>query len=254
MVLYSYVLYKEVVAMVNKKGVTLIELLAVTVILGIIAIVATVLIGNLISKTRLSADQQTLINLNYAVSMYDVDYPNQRIVDSTLSKEAIFELLVEKGYLSHLPVLQSKNSEFLWDEVLLVFKLNIGGDILPLSPFGDTPEQIVPNFIDIMELHLENGGNLTTWGDSRYTNLGLDPNDWSGYILHVHYRPHGKGLILEVENGYQFVFNKINGDQFTISSAFNWNLIYNMEDGKWYYNSIDPAKEFDIDTLIVELT
>jgi prepilin-type N-terminal cleavage/methylation domain-containing protein len=241
--------------MYNKKGVTLVELLAVIVILAVIASIATVLIGNLIDKTRLGADQSTLENLNYAISLYDIDHPNATISDIELTNDEVFSLIVNEHYLSGLPILQSKNSLFIWDADLKLFKIQIDGTALPLSPYGDTFEEIVPQIIADIQEHFDTTGSYgRTWGDYQYTDIGLDPDDWDGYILHIHYKPSGSNLRLDVEEGYQFVFDTISGSTVVIRSSFNWSIIYSDLDQKWYYHSIDPDNEVDISTLIVELS
>ena len=241
--------------MYNKKAVTLIELLAVTVILGIIALVSFVLIGNLLESTRLKADQQTIENVNYAISNYDVDHPDDPLSERGLTVDEILTLIVDEGYLSQQPILQSKNSEFIWDTDLKVVKVYINDVALTLSPYGDTFDEIAPEIInDIKEKVLTTGSYGRTWGDYRYTDIGLDPEDWDTYVLHILYKPSGSTLRLDIEPGYQFVFETISGSTVVIRSNFNWSIIYNDLDEKWYYHSIDPLKEIDIDTLIVELT
>jgi type IV pilus assembly protein PilA len=54
----------------NKKGVTLVELLAVVVILGIIAAIAVPTIGNLIANQQEKADEATLQNVIAAAKTY----------------------------------------------------------------------------------------------------------------------------------------------------------------------------------------
>jgi type IV pilus assembly protein PilA len=54
----------------NKKGVTLVELLAVVVILGIIAAIAVPTIGNLIANQQAKADEATLQNVVAAAKTY----------------------------------------------------------------------------------------------------------------------------------------------------------------------------------------
>lgn len=241
--------------MYSKKGVTLIELLAVVVVLSIIAVISVVLIGNLVKNTRLKADIRTVENLNYAISLYDVDYPDDRIVDHTYTNEEVFDLIVTHGYLSNNPILQSNNSELSWDDTLKVFKLNIGGTYIPLSPLGDTYEQITPEMINLMQKKFSATGSYgRSWGEYQYTDVGLDPDDWDGYVLHIQYKPSGSQLRLSLEPGYQFKFDKISGTTYTMRSDFNWSIIYSDLDQKWYYHSIDPVKEIDIDTLVIELT
>jgi prepilin-type N-terminal cleavage/methylation domain-containing protein len=56
----------------NKKGVTLVELLAVVVILGIIAAIAVPTIGGLIERQQEKADIATLTNVAEAAKLYDL--------------------------------------------------------------------------------------------------------------------------------------------------------------------------------------
>ena len=54
----------------SKKGVTLVEVIAVIVILGIITLIAVPTIGNLINRTRQNADQAIIDSLNQATEYY----------------------------------------------------------------------------------------------------------------------------------------------------------------------------------------
>lgn len=56
----------------NKKGVTLVELLAVIVILGIIAAIATVTIGNMVENQRARAAEATFDSIEEAARLYDL--------------------------------------------------------------------------------------------------------------------------------------------------------------------------------------
>lgn len=60
----------------NQKGFTLIELLAVIVILGIIAVIAVPLIGNVINKSRADADVATARQIYDATRMYIIGEKN----------------------------------------------------------------------------------------------------------------------------------------------------------------------------------
>lgn len=61
----------------NKKGVTLVELLAVIVIMGIIAAIAVPAIGGLIENSRLKAVNGTIVTINEAARLYAVTEGNE---------------------------------------------------------------------------------------------------------------------------------------------------------------------------------
>lgn len=61
----------------NEKGLTLVELLAVIVILGIIAAIAVPAIGNIIQNTREKAVMADAINAMEAANLYFVEHPDE---------------------------------------------------------------------------------------------------------------------------------------------------------------------------------
>ena len=72
----------------NEKGLTLIELLAVIVILAIISAIAVPAIGNIIENTRYNAAKADAINVLNAANLYFTDEPDQTSVTvSTLKTE-----------------------------------------------------------------------------------------------------------------------------------------------------------------------
>jgi prepilin-type N-terminal cleavage/methylation domain-containing protein len=237
----------------SKKGVTLFELLAVIVVLGIISIVAVVTIGNLLDRTRLKADQKSIINLNIATRYYGLESNRELIFDVTKPDTDKILVLVEEGFLSVFVSPQSKDAHFMWDEVLKSWFLIINNEIISLSPYGNTHLEITPHIIsDIQTFYQENNRYARTWGDYRYTDLGLDPTLWKEPILHILYTPSGSNLFLKPEEGFQFSVWNSKGDLFFMRSSFNWNLIYNDLDGKWYFHRILAENEIDITTLVVE--
>ena len=78
----------------NKKGVTLVELLAVIVILGIIAAIAVPTIGGLIDRQRLNAAEAEFDNAMEAARLYFLDSDATTVTDAAL---------VSGGYLSANP-------------------------------------------------------------------------------------------------------------------------------------------------------
>ena len=66
----------------NRKGVTLVELLAVIVIMGIIAAIAVPAIGGLISNQKLKAVEAQLVQIEEAARLYAIDNPDGPAVDA----------------------------------------------------------------------------------------------------------------------------------------------------------------------------
>lgn len=79
----------------NKKGVTLVELLAVIVIMGIIAAIAVPAIGSLIARQQTSADIASANNVLAAAQIYATENPNEASVDS--------DVLVSEGLIVSNP-------------------------------------------------------------------------------------------------------------------------------------------------------
>ncbi|MEL3960659.1 prepilin-type N-terminal cleavage/methylation domain-containing protein [Lysinibacillus endophyticus] len=65
----------------NQKGLTLIELLAVIVILGIVAAIAIPSIGGVIDNSRYKAAKSDAIMVLQASNLYFTEYPNATTVD-----------------------------------------------------------------------------------------------------------------------------------------------------------------------------
>jgi type IV pilus assembly protein PilA len=83
----------------NQKGFTLIELLAVIVILGIIAVIAVPLIGNVINKSRSDADVATARQIYDATRMYIIGEKNGDFSGTTIVAIEGTGGLQDKGYL-----------------------------------------------------------------------------------------------------------------------------------------------------------
>jgi type IV pilus assembly protein PilA len=82
----------------NEKGLTLIELLAVIVILAIISAIAVPAIGNIIENTRYNAAKADAVNVLNAANLYFTDEPDKTSV--TLEK------LKSDKYLDHAGILE----------------------------------------------------------------------------------------------------------------------------------------------------
>ncbi len=101
---------------INHRGVTLVELLAIFILLGIIASISTIFIGNLINSTKEKADIATLYNLNEAtrlLKMSQMDISDD-VFDGYDTDENRIAYLFEEGYISRIPGIQIPTNEFLF--------------------------------------------------------------------------------------------------------------------------------------------
>lgn len=171
----------------NTKGVTLVELLAVIVIMGIIVSISVVTIGRLISRTTVKAYEATVSSLNQATQNY-VLMDNVETDDAFEGLDTNSErisLLFSLGYISQLPQPMAPYS-FVWDiESQLWILSDEEVDVIP-------PSQINYNFEeDSLTTVIEEGGliasgSFTDNGDSISTDLGvlfIDNNKDSYTIL-----------------------------------------------------------------------
>lgn len=91
----------------NQKGVTLIELMAVIVILGIIAAVAGAAVTGAFGDARKNADATTVQVLKDATSRYLMENPPSGTADVTIN---VRTNLLQGGYINNLPEPQEKVS------------------------------------------------------------------------------------------------------------------------------------------------
>ena len=113
--------------------------------------------------------------------------------------------------------------------------------------------QTIDFFIKLIEdFYIENGRYPRSWYPYRYTDLGLDPDDWVDGVDGIIYKPNGNVFQIKPVKHYTFYVDDLEGNTRALSWKLNWNLVYSMIDETWYYHSVQPGNEIDIDTLIVE--
>ncbi len=81
----------------NERGFTLVELLAVIVILGIIAAIAVPSIGKIIDNTKEDAKVAEAIQIINAAKIYHASHPNSNTMDDSVLSEYL-ENVVDNGY------------------------------------------------------------------------------------------------------------------------------------------------------------
>jgi type II secretory pathway pseudopilin PulG len=225
---------------IDHKAVTLVELLTIVVILGIIASIGVVVIGNLITNTQTKAYRETVESLNKATENYvlwDQIITEDAFQGLDTNSERI-SVLFSKGYITEV---QQPNTpySFVWDISSQLWMLS--SEEIEIT---DSPE-IDYNFEeDSLTAVIEQGavittGSFTDTGTSIVTSYGLlfIDNNKSNYTIVVNaeldnstYGGYGilfetildenlkdTGFILQVDRGYSsgeiIIRPRINGNE-----------------------------------------
>ena len=120
----------------NCKAVTLVELVAILVILGIIASIGFFTIGNVIQNARQKADVAELANINYAMELMFVSV-DEGTFEALETVEDKLNYLVDEDYLSTYPEAGLDTNSYLYDETLNVWYINGEGDTVTYTETGE---------------------------------------------------------------------------------------------------------------------
>lgn len=237
-----------------KNGFTLIELIVVIAILVILAAVAVPRVSSYIERSQLAADRATLKTLNTTTTIYAIskNINNQDIFKGYNTDEDRIQQIVNEEFLTKAPVPQLKNAQFKWIIENQMWVLQQGSTIIPITPLGNTFTEISTSMIDLIkQKYLNTGSYGRSWGDYRYTDLGLKESDWTDPFDHAIYMPTGNLLRIAPEEGYRFFIDDLNKE---VPDPRNkaWHLIYNTENDKWYFHSVAEANIVNINTLVIK--
>jgi prepilin-type N-terminal cleavage/methylation domain-containing protein len=234
----------------KNRGFTLIELIVVIAILAILSFIAIPSISGYIKEAKMSADKATLRTLNNVTTMYKVQKSefNEDVFIGLIEDENRIKKLVDERYLQKEVSPQQSDATFQWEISKQVWQIYVNNVPVQLSPLGNNFNEISAGMIStIIERYNEEGNYGRTWGDYRYTDVDLDPDDWKDFIVHLNYTPSGSKLLITPENGYTINIKNNQGETKTV--YFGYNLIYDTQKEKWFYHSDKPENEVDIDTL-----
>jgi prepilin-type N-terminal cleavage/methylation domain-containing protein len=121
----------------------------------------------------------------------------------------------------------------------------------PLTSLGSSFGEISKGMIDAIEAFYEKNGKYPRTGaKNRYTDIGLDPNEWKEAISGIIYTPQGDSISISPGEGYTFSVASASGKQVTVSG--NKKIVYSMETNQWYSSSIKKGNEVNISTLQVK--
>ncbi|MBW2038436.1 MAG: prepilin-type N-terminal cleavage/methylation domain-containing protein [Deltaproteobacteria bacterium] len=122
----------------------------------------------------------------------------------------------------------------------------------PLTSLGSTFKEISTGMIDLIEgFYKKRGRYPRSWGDYRFTDIGLDPDEWSKGYNGIIYSPVGNRMQIKPEEGCTFYVTDLKGKERRLPWSYKWNLVYSVENKQWYYHSTKKGNEIDISTLRV---
>lgn len=171
----------------SHKGLSIFELLAVLVILGILSAVAVVSLSSLLENTRIRADQANVVSLNQATRIFSMsDERNFDIWLAVPSIESKIDALVTYGYLSRPLRVQHPDSSYDFNDEFLLWCF------VRCQPIVSDFNFITPNFSvqDFAVKRTDNSFTLTPDGlyatpPSSLDNILFFPNPRSAYIIEV---------------------------------------------------------------------
>ena len=121
----------------------------------------------------------------------------------------------------------------------------------PLTSLGSSFEEISKGMINAIEAYYEKNGKYPRTGSkTKYTDIGLDPNEWKDAINGIIYTPQGDRILAKPGEGYTFSVTSVSGKQVTVSGTSK--IVYSMATDQWYSSSIKKGNEVNISTLQVK--
>ncbi len=102
----------------------------------------------------------------------------------------------------------------------------------------------IRNFYD------ENGRWPRSWKPYSFTDIGLDPADWTRPVEGIYWTPHGSdvGLANKAGDNLQIYVNDLNGNPLHLYDGWS---IWCTTNGSCYFHDIAPGNEIDLDSLRV---
>ena len=136
-----------------------------------------------------------------------------------------------------------------WDRLGQVVDIALTPEDEPAQPAR--VQEIMDDFLQRMqEFYDEHGRWPRSWGDFRFTDIGMNPTDWAAAVEGVYWNPNGYrlGLANRPGDNLQIYVNDLNGN--VLHLYYGWNILC-LPGGGCYYHTVAPGNEVDIDTLLV---
>lgn len=125
----------------------------------------------------------------------------------------------------------------------IIAQLDVGSASIPA-----VARQFTGRIADFYDTH---GHWPRSWGDYRYTDIGLNPDDWAEPVNGIRWNPNGDkvGLSNVPGDNRQVYVDGVDGETRHVYDGYN--VWCTATDDKCYYHSVAPENEVDINTLRV---
>ncbi|MBL6965611.1 MAG: hypothetical protein ISR60_03560 [Anaerolineales bacterium] len=126
---------------------------------------------------------------------------------------------------------------------------------LPFISAGEESKSVLAIKDDFLErindFYTKNGKWPRSWGTYRFTDIDLNPADWSDPVEGIYWNPHGTDVGLANRSGdnLQIYVDDLDGN--TLHLYDGWNIWCRADDGECYYHTVAPGNEVDLSTLVV---
>jgi Flp pilus assembly pilin Flp len=102
-----------------------------------------------------------------------------------------------------------------------------------------------------LKYHQTTGNWPSTWGDQRFTQLGLNPADYAAPVNGIEWGPHGQyiGLANVSGDNLQVYVKDMNGN--TLHLIDTWAIWCDAVDGTCYYHTAPTGTVVDLSTIYV---
>lgn len=115
-----------------------------------------------------------------------------------------------------------------------------------------TIQSLAQDFMARALKYYQTTGNWpSTWGDQRFTQLGLNPADYAAPVNGIQWGPHGQyiGLANVAGDNLQVYVKDMNGN--TLHLIDTWNIWCDAVDGTCYYHTAPTGTVVDLSTIYV---
>jgi Flp pilus assembly pilin Flp len=126
-----------------------------------------------------------------------------------------------------------------------------GSPTTSISPYATALQALADFQSRILNYYNLHGSWPRTWSPYNFTDLGLNPNDWSLPVDGLYLSPHGSDVGISNKKGdnLQVYVKDLNGN--TLHLIDSWSIWCPVNTSTCYYHTVAPGNEVDISTIYV---